>query len=90
MPIEEVPTLERVSVKPKGTETSPDASSTGSANVREHGTPEIVGAGDDGDLAAGRLEVEERKKGRFSYLRTKDFWIVLALRSVFTIRLKNA
>ena len=82
MPIEQIPRagspVEHFSVKPKGTETSPDASSISSADGRAHGAVEVVPRGHGEEELAIHEPVREKK--RFSYLRSKEFWIVLALR----------
>lgn len=74
--VEQQDTVERITVRPKGTETTPDASSKSSTNgeARVHGEPEYVGAEEP-----TVQEIEQRKGGRFAFLRTKEFWIVLAL-----------
>jgi solute carrier family 35 protein F1/2 len=76
--------VERITVKTKGTTTTPDPSTPSSSiNGRLHGTPEIL---DDGRVLH---QPEERdglkKKKRFAYLRTRDFWIVLLLTQIIAL-----
>lgn len=69
---------ERISVKPKGTASEP--STPGSTiHGKLHGAPEIIGSEDNGGAVQQYEEAELQKKGRFAYLKSKDFWIVLAL-----------
>jgi len=84
LPITQVPeaTVEHVTVVPKGTEISPDVSSISSTEGTRHGAPEVIRL-DDG-AETGGLPAEQ-KKGRFAYLKTRDFWIVLALTQTITL-----
>ncbi|MCJ1287311.1 hypothetical protein MMC26_006659 [Xylographa opegraphella] len=53
--------------------------------IRAHGEPEIV---DDRDVPASGIaiaELETRKKGRFAYFKTKQFYIVLILGQVLSL-----
>lgn len=50
----------------------------------QHATPDLVGTnGQDGALPSEEAttvdEIEERKKGRFAYLKSRNFYIVLGL-----------
>jgi len=85
---EHAPAIERVSVKPKGTSTSPEPSTPASSIAgRIHGAPEFTGVTDD-DVAdpVRRYEVEaQRKKGKFAYLKSRDFWIVLLLTQIIAL-----
>lgn len=86
--IEEAPiTYERISVKPKGTEDYPDASSDSSLDERQHGTPEIVGASPNPvePPQDPESEVQSRRGRWFAYLKTREFWIVLALSQTITL-----
>ena len=79
IPIEEAPiAVERISVKPKGTEQEPEASSASSVDERDHGVPEVL-------TVTENEEQGNHKKTWFSYLRTHDFWIVLALSQTITL-----
>ncbi|KAF1344504.1 hypothetical protein BDV97DRAFT_303787 [Delphinella strobiligena] len=87
--IVEEPPVERVSVKPKGTLSQP--STPGSSIDGElHGAPEVIGepdavnAGETGAVQQFE-QVEQRKKGRFAYLKTRDFWIVLCLTQILAL-----
>ncbi|KAK4502850.1 hypothetical protein PRZ48_006276 [Zasmidium cellare] len=71
--------VERITVEPKGTSTTPDASSAPSSR-QHHGPVEMVGAdaAEQPPIQTTVAEVEGRKS-RFGYLRRKQFWIVLVL-----------
>ena len=66
--------VERISVKPKGTENTPDGSSKTSLEAT-HGAPEVIGLEDEPTLE----EIPATKRW-FAYIRRREFWIVLALR----------
>lgn len=75
--------VERVTVKTKGTTTTPEPSTPSSSiNGRVHGTPEFI---DDGEVVHQYEEREGAKKKRFAYLRTRDFWIVLLLTQIIAL-----
>jgi solute carrier family 35 protein F1/2 len=75
--------VERITVKTKGTTTTPDPSTPSSSiNGRLHGTPEIL---DDGRVLHQPEERDGLKKKRFAYLRTRDFWIVLLLTQIIAL-----
>ncbi|THX97937.1 DUF914-domain-containing protein [Aureobasidium pullulans] len=75
--------VERIVVKPKGTSTTPEPSTPGSSiHGRLHGTPEVI---DDGGVVHQYEEREGSRKGRFAYLRTRDFWIVLLLTQIIAL-----
>lgn len=81
-------TVERISVKPKGTNTSPEPSTPSSSiNGRIHGAPELIGVsdGEAPDTVHQYEETQQQKKGRFAYLKTRDFWLVLALTQVIAL-----
>ena len=74
--------IERITVKTKGTNTTPEPSTPSSSiHGRVHGTPEII---DDG-VVHQYEEREGAKKPRFAYLRTRDFWIVLLLTQIIAL-----
>lgn len=76
------PVVERIVVKSKGTTTTPEPSTPGSSiHGRFHGTPELI---DDGAVHQYE-EREKTKKGRFAYLKTRDFWIVLLLTQIIAL-----
>ncbi|KAL1305860.1 hypothetical protein AAFC00_004012 [Neodothiora populina] len=81
--------VERVSVKPKGTNTTPEPSTpTSSIRGRIHGAPEVIGITENDENPHTVHEYEEtaqRKKGRFAYLKTRDFWIVLCLTQIIAL-----
>lgn len=83
--IETVQPVERVSVRPKGTHsTTPGTSSESSRAGLEHGDVELVDSPDSetnhGHPAAHTVaELEATKGGRFSFLRSRQFYIVLLL-----------
>ncbi|KAF2719550.1 DUF914-domain-containing protein [Polychaeton citri CBS 116435] len=86
----EEPSIERITVKPKGTETSPDGSSVSSNDYREHGSVQFVNDGDDShnnnnNEGVPVIEQINRSKGRFGYLKTRQFWIVLALSQALAV-----
>ena len=76
--------VERITVKTKGTTTTPEPSTPSSSiNGRFHGTPEFI---DDGQVVHQTGEGEGAKKNkRFAYLRTRDFWIVLLLTQIIAL-----
>jgi len=75
--------VERITVKTKGTNTTPEPSTPSSSiNGRFHGTPEVI---DDGEVVHNYEEREGAKKKRFAYLRTRDFWIVLLLTQIIAL-----
>ena len=79
--------VERVTVKPKGSlSSSGEASSSGSPGGHGHGAVEMTGA-DPTQQAPIQTTAEEldKKKGRFGYLKTKQFWIVLCLSQALAV-----
>jgi solute carrier family 35 protein F1/2 len=76
--------VERITVKTKGTTTTPEPSTPSSSiNGRLHGTPEFI---DDGQVVHQTGERAGAKKNkRFAYLRTRDFWIVLLLTQIIAL-----
>lgn len=81
--------VERVSVKPKGTLSQPSTPGS-SINGELHGAPEVIGEPDVVDAGNTGVvqqfeQVEQRKKGRFAYLKTRDFWIVLCLTQILAL-----
>lgn len=78
------PAVERVIVKPKGTTTSPETSTASSSlDGQRHGAAEVIGVA-EGDDPIHRYEAQ-KKKSRFAYLTTRDFWIVLFLTQVLAL-----
>ena len=79
--------IERITVKPKGSRSLPgEASSSGSSGDHGHGAVELRGA-DPNQQPPIQTTAEElnNKKGRFGYLKTKQFWIVLALSQALAV-----
>lgn len=75
--------VERITVKTKGTTTTPEPSTPSSSiNGRLHGTPEFI---HDGEVVHEYEETQGTKKKRFAYLRTRDFWIVLLLTQIIAL-----
>ena len=86
--VSSAPAVERVSVKPKGTTTTPEPSTSGSSiEGHLHGAPEVIGVTESG--AANPVheyeETQQKKKGKFAYLKTRDFWIVLLLTQIIAL-----
>ncbi|KAF2768625.1 DUF914-domain-containing protein [Teratosphaeria nubilosa] len=80
--------VERVTVRPKGTSSSPGGSSSSSDAARVHGDVELVGAGEHAEgrpIETTAAELEARKGGRFAFLRRPQFWIVLCISQVLAI-----
>lgn len=78
--------VERVSVKPKGTNTSPEPSTPSSSiRGRIHGAPEIIGVTEGEDPEAVRRFEETNKGKKFAFLRSRDFWIVLFITQVLAL-----
>ncbi|KAF2150676.1 DUF914-domain-containing protein [Myriangium duriaei CBS 260.36] len=71
---------ERISVKPKGVD-SQGNSSKSSLQEQEHGRPQVVGNDENkgGPTEPVQQPPVTRTKKAFAYLRSRDFWIVLAL-----------
>ncbi|QIX00522.1 hypothetical protein AMS68_006039 [Peltaster fructicola] len=76
--ISPVEPVERITVQPKGTDTTPVPSSHGSARVG-HGPVEIVEGTEGGHVPAAR------PLSKFGYLKTKQFWIVLVLSQLLAV-----
>ena len=79
--------VERISVKPKGSSASPGGSSNSSSGAEHHhGVVEMTGA-EPADQPPIQTTAEEmdKKKGRFGYLKTKQFWIVLGLSQALAV-----
>lgn len=90
-PAFDVPELAYPAIKTNGDKTARGATaavdhtqgSRSSDSAPVHGAPELVGAngnadGDEGGLTAVDA-IDESKGGRFAYVRTRDFYIVLLL-----------
>ncbi len=80
--------VERVSVRPKGTTTSPEASSSSSAGERSHGVVEMMSprlSNEQQQPIQTTADEADKKKGRFGYLKTKQFWIVLLLSQALAV-----
>ncbi|KAK5174541.1 uncharacterized protein LTR77_001621 [Saxophila tyrrhenica] len=82
--------VERVSVRPKGTSSSPEGSpsSSSSHGERSHGVVEMMSPTTSDDRQQPiqiTTEEADRKKGRFGYLKTKQFWIVLLLSQALAV-----
>lgn len=84
--IEPVESYERISVRPKGTDASPSGSSSASSVDPEHGAVEMTGIeAADSAPPVDRATQIDRQKGRFGYLKTKQFWLVLALSQALAV-----
>ncbi|KAK5014500.1 hypothetical protein LTR16_004222, partial [Cryomyces antarcticus] len=82
--------IESVQVRPKGVRDggSDEMASSSSGNGLAHGTPERTDMGMSEGCYSGERTVEElvgKKKGLFSYVKTRDFWVVLALGQVLAL-----
>ncbi|TKA79364.1 hypothetical protein B0A49_01011 [Cryomyces minteri] len=87
--VEPIPT-ESVHVRPKGVRDGDGdgIASSGSGNGLAHGAPELTDMGMSEGYHGGERTVEElvgKKKGLFSYVKTRDFWVVLALGQVLAL-----
>lgn len=84
--IEESEPVERVTVEPKGTSTTP-APSTPSTTRGGHGPVHLIDGANPADqppLQATVAELE-RSGGRFAYLRKPQFWFVLLLSQALAV-----
>ncbi|KAK4561826.1 hypothetical protein LTR86_004505 [Recurvomyces mirabilis] len=81
--------VERVSVRPKGSSYSPEGSnSSNSAGAASHGDVEMMPGptpNQQPPIETTVAELEQRKGGRFAFLKRPQFWIVLALSQVLAI-----
>ncbi|KAF2218738.1 hypothetical protein BDZ85DRAFT_269851 [Elsinoe ampelina] len=78
---DEQATAERVNVVPKGIDGT-NGSTDSSANSHAHGAPELV----DKDEPTPPVTTDTSRRGQwFAYLRTRNFWIVLALSQTITL-----
>lgn len=80
--------VERVNVRTKGTNTTPEPSTPSSSiNGRRHAAPEVIGVAESGaaDPIHQYEEAQQAKKGRFAYLKSRDFWIVLLLTQIIAL-----
>ena len=87
--ISPVAPVERVTVKPKGSyDASPGQSSSSDSSTANHlhGVVEMTDS-DPGKQPPIQTAAEEldNKKGRFGYLKTKQFWIVLCLSQALAV-----
>lgn len=82
----EGPLVDQSRVLPKGTSTSFEVGSGSSARGHGHGAVELVGA-DPADQPPIQTTVTEldRSKGRFGYLKKRQFWIVLVLSQALAV-----
>jgi solute carrier family 35 protein F1/2 len=80
--------VERITVRPKGSyDASPDQSNSSSPTSNPlHGAVEMTGS-DPTTQPPIQTTAEEldQKKGRFGYLKTKQFWIVLCLSQALAV-----
>lgn len=78
--------VERVTVKPKGSFTSPiGASSSSSGGDESHGAVELTTSNEQQHPIQVTADELDNKKGRFGYLKTKQFWIVLLLSQALAV-----
>ena len=81
-PITSNAAVERVTMQPKGSASSPGGSSGTTANDAGHGAVEMVSSSDleqHPPIQTTAADLEERKGGKFAFLKRPQFWIVLAL-----------
>ena len=79
------PPVERITVRPKGSLGSPGQSSSSGSNPL-HGAVEMTGADPNAQPEIQTTaEALDNKKGRFGYLKTKQFWIVLCLSQALAV-----
>ncbi|KXT04210.1 hypothetical protein AC578_76 [Pseudocercospora eumusae] len=78
---------ERMTVQPKGTSTTPAASSATSSKTQSHGPVEMLSSdgGDQPELRTTVAQLEREKGGRFSYLKRKQFWFILVLSQALAV-----
>ncbi|KAF7196259.1 putative solute carrier family 35 member [Pseudocercospora fuligena] len=83
----EAATPERITVQPKGTSTTPAASSATSSKGQSHGPVEMLSSdgGDQPELQTTVAQLEREKGGRFSYLKRKQFWFILVLSQALAV-----
>ncbi|KAK5730901.1 hypothetical protein LTR15_000839 [Elasticomyces elasticus] len=82
------PTVERINVQPKGDTFSPGGSSSSSGATDHHGAVEMVSGADPAQqspLETTAAEMEAKKGGRFAFVKTRSFWIVLGLSQALAI-----
>ncbi|KAI7287298.1 DUF914-domain-containing protein [Hortaea werneckii] len=85
--------IERVTVKPKGSVLSSptgstDGSTTGGDDHGRHGAVEMIGGPEPADqppLRTTAAEMEQKKGGRFAFLKRPQFYIVLCLSQALAI-----
>lgn len=71
------PAIERITVVPKGTNTSPTPSTpSSSVFTGRHGVAEVIGVSDGEDEHTVRQfeQTQQAKKGKFAYLKSRQFW----------------
>ena len=85
--IESSAAVEHYAVEPKGSSSSVRPSNEESRSGRAHGVVTVVGADPEEQppLQTTVAELEAKKGGRFSYLKRKQFWIVLVLSQALAI-----
>lgn len=78
--------VERITVKPKAGSSPGESSSESSSEARGHGIVEVKGP-DPAEQPPIQTTAEEldKKKGKFGYLKTKQFWIVLCLSQALAV-----
>ncbi|CZT14923.1 related to membrane protein [Ramularia collo-cygni] len=79
----QAPAVEHSSIRPKGAEASFEAGSA-SSSARRHGAVELVGADSQPPIQTTVAELD-RSKGRFGYLKKRQFWIVLLLSQALAV-----
>ncbi|PNS17454.1 hypothetical protein CAC42_7137 [Sphaceloma murrayae] len=79
----EQPAPERIAVAPKGTEGT-YGSTHNSLDGRTHGAPEVIDD-KDGHPEQPAVATMDDKPKRFAFLKTRNFWIVLALSQTITL-----
>lgn len=86
--VEQAAPVERITVEPKGTSTSADASLPSSrGHGHGHGPVEMVGvpSSEQQPIQTTVAELEAKKGGRFSYLKRRQFWLVFALSQALAV-----
>lgn len=74
--------VERITVQPKGTDTTPVPSSRSSGAVQGHGPVRMT----DDSVETG-IPASTEKPSRFAYFKTRRFWIVLFLSQFLAVAL---
>lgn len=78
--------VERITVQPKGTSTTPEPSTPASSRAGNHGPVEMVGADPSQQPPVQTTVAElESRRSRFGYLKRPQFWLVLLLSQALAV-----